>query len=170
MPGNWPATTSLLHLSEFFPLHEGAEIQKHRPNSWETLRWRSQARAGQPRPDEASWDGAAQQRFRFALPVRCTALPIVAVASARQGRFALLTRRLPTAVASLTLERCSGRSLLQANRHTSMPTHDTRSQVARKVNFAIQLLRETAELLVSSPKTTPTRRSRYPRRSIERDE
>jgi hypothetical protein len=31
---------------------------------------------------------------------------------------------------------------------------DTQSQVARKVNFAIQLLRETAELLETSPKTT----------------
>ena len=28
-----------------------------------------------------------------------------------------------------------------------MPTQDTRSQIARKVNFAIQLLREAAELL-----------------------
>ena len=45
-----------------------------------------------------------------------------------------------------------------------MPTQDTRSQIARKVNFAIQLLREAAELMESSPKATPTRRS------IERDE
>jgi hypothetical protein len=28
-----------------------------------------------------------------------------------------------------------------------MPTQDTRSQIARKVNFAIQFLREAAELL-----------------------
>ena len=45
------------------------------------------------------------------------ALSIVAVASAHQGRpkilLALLTRRLPTAWASLTLERCSGRSSYQ---------------------------------------------------------
>jgi hypothetical protein len=43
---------------------------------------------------------------------------------------------------------------------------DTQSQVARKVNFAIQLLRESAELLeTSESKTTfSTRRSRYPRR------
>jgi hypothetical protein len=33
-----------------------------------------------------------------------------------------------------------------------MPTQDTRSQIARKVNFAIQLLREAAELMESSPK------------------
>jgi hypothetical protein len=51
-----------------------------------------------------------------------------------------------------------------------MPTQDTRSQVARKVNFAIQLLRESAELLEQSSTTTPTRRTRYTRRSIERDE
>ena len=51
-----------------------------------------------------------------------------------------------------------------------MPTQDTRSQIARKVNFAIQLLREAAELMESWPKATPTRHSRYTRRSIERDE
>ena len=51
-----------------------------------------------------------------------------------------------------------------------MPTQDTRSQIARKVNFAIQLLREAAELLEQSPKATPPRRSRYTDRSIERDE
>jgi len=59
---------------------------------------------------------------------------------------------------------------LSVNRLTSMPKQDTRSQIARKVNFAIQLLREAAEILESSPKTTPTRRSRYPQRSTERDE
>jgi hypothetical protein len=51
-----------------------------------------------------------------------------------------------------------------------MPTQDTRSQVARKVNFAIQLLRESAELLEQSSETTPPRRTRYTRRSTERDE
>jgi hypothetical protein len=51
-----------------------------------------------------------------------------------------------------------------------MPTQDTRSQVARKVNFAIQLLREAAELLEPSEKPTPTRRPRYSRRSQEREE
>jgi hypothetical protein len=50
-----------------------------------------------------------------------------------------------------------------------MPTQkDTQSQIARKVNFAIQLLRETAELLETSPRssrsTFSTKRSRYPRR------
>jgi hypothetical protein len=47
-----------------------------------------------------------------------------------------------------------------------MPTQkDTQSQIARKVNFAIQLLRETAELLKTSPKSTFVgKRSRYPRR------
>jgi hypothetical protein len=61
--------------------------------------------------------------------------------------------------------------VLSANRLTSMPKQDTRSQVARKVNFAIQLLREAAELMESSPKeATPTRRPRYTRRSTERDE
>src|SRR6266853_5685836 len=46
-----------------------------------------------------------------------------------------------------------GRSLYQAFRLSSlMPTQkDTQSQVARKVNFAIQLLRETADLLETRP-------------------
>jgi hypothetical protein len=35
-----------------------------------------------------------------------------------------------------------------------MPTQkDTQSQIARKVNFAIQLLRETADLLETSPRS-----------------
>ena len=59
---------------------------------------------------------------------------------------------------------------LAANQLTFMPTQDTRSPIARKVNFAIQLLREAAELLEASPKTTSTRRPRYTRRSTERDE
>jgi hypothetical protein len=50
-----------------------------------------------------------------------------------------------------------------------MPTQDT-PQIARKVNFAIQLLRKSAELLEQSSKTTPTRRTRYVRRADERDE
>jgi hypothetical protein len=45
---------------------------------------------------------------------------------------------------------------------------DTQSQVARKVNFAIQLLRETADLLETLPRsprsTFSAKRSRYPRR------
>jgi hypothetical protein len=60
--------------------------------------------------------------------------------------------------------------VLSAHRLSFMPTQDTRSQIARKVNFAIQLLREAAELMESSPKATPARRSRYPQRSTERDE
>jgi hypothetical protein len=50
-----------------------------------------------------------------------------------------------------------------------MPTQtDTQSQIARKVNFAIQLLRETADLLETSPRssrsTFTAKRSRYTRR------
>jgi hypothetical protein len=50
-----------------------------------------------------------------------------------------------------------------------MPTQkDTQSQIARKVNFAIQLLREATELLETSPRsprsTFSAKRSRYPRR------
>jgi hypothetical protein len=50
-----------------------------------------------------------------------------------------------------------------------MPTHkDTQSQIARKVNFAIQLLREASELLETSPRqnrsTFSAKRSRYSRR------
>jgi hypothetical protein len=52
-----------------------------------------------------------------------------------------------------------------------MPTQtDTQSQIARKINFAIQLLRESAELLDVEPSrennrtTLSTKRSRYPRR------
>jgi hypothetical protein len=51
-----------------------------------------------------------------------------------------------------------------------MPTQDTRSQVARKVNFAIQLLREAAELIEMPDKPAPARRPRYSRRSTEREE
>lgn len=54
-----------------------------------------------------------------------------------------------------------------------MPSQrNTQSQVARKVNFAIQLLRESADLLETSPKVAfSTERTRYPRRTpIERDE
>ena len=51
-----------------------------------------------------------------------------------------------------------------------MPTQTTRSQIDRKVNFAIRLLREAAELLQASPETTSTQGPRYPRRLIERDE
>jgi hypothetical protein len=52
-----------------------------------------------------------------------------------------------------------------------MPTQtDTQSQIARKVNFAIQLLREATELLEIEPSqnnngtTFSMKRSRYPRR------
>jgi hypothetical protein len=53
-----------------------------------------------------------------------------------------------------------------------MPTQkDTQSHIARKVNFAIQLLRETAELLKTSPKSTFSTKRTHPRRtSAERDE
>jgi hypothetical protein len=51
-----------------------------------------------------------------------------------------------------------------------MPTQNTRAQIARKVNFAIQLLRESAELLDASTNRSTPRRSRYTRRSDERDE
>jgi hypothetical protein len=46
-----------------------------------------------------------------------------------------------------------------------MPTDDTQLQIARKVNFAIQLLREALKLLEAQKKSTPTRRTCYPRRS-----
>jgi hypothetical protein len=49
-------------------------------------------------------------------------------------------------------------------------THDTRSQVLRKVNLAIQLVRETGELLKASNKSTPAPRPRFSRRSSERSE
>jgi hypothetical protein len=77
--------------------------------------------------------------------VRCTALLTVAVASARQGRCALLTWRLPTADAVRMLERAPAGQLY--HRLTCMPTQATRSQIDGKVNFAIRLLREAAELL-----------------------
>jgi hypothetical protein len=55
------------------------------------------------------------------------------------------------------------------NALSSMPTQNTRLHIARKVNFAIQLLREAAELMEASHKTTPARPPHYPRRQ-ERDE
>jgi hypothetical protein len=57
-----------------------------------------------------------------------------------------------------------------------MPTQkDMQSQIARKVNFAIQLLRDTADLLETSPRsprsTFSAKRCRYSRRtSAERTE
>jgi hypothetical protein len=63
-----------------------------------------------------------------------------------------------------------GGSLYQAFRLSSlMPTQkDTQSQIAREVNFAIQLLREASELLETSPRSSRStfnaKRSRYPRR------
>ena len=57
-----------------------------------------------------------------------------------------------------------------------MPTQTgTQSQVARKVNFAIQLLHEAAELLETSPRSTRStftaKRPRYTRRtSAERED
>ena len=51
-----------------------------------------------------------------------------------------------------------------------MPTQDTQAKIARKVNFAIQLLREAAELLDAPGKPAQTPRARYPRRPVERDE
>jgi len=41
-----------------------------------------------------------------------------------------------------------------------MPTQNTRSQIARKVNFALQLLREATELLASRRPKRRTRGSR----------
>jgi len=51
-----------------------------------------------------------------------------------------------------------------------MPTQNTQSQIVRKVNFAIQLLREAAELLEASNKSTPMPRPRFSRRSNEHAE
>jgi hypothetical protein len=46
-----------------------------------------------------------------------------------------------------------------------MPTQDTQSQIARKVKFAIQLLREAADLLETPKQSAPTdKRTRFPRR------
>jgi hypothetical protein len=53
---------------------------------------------------------------------------------------------------------------------TSMPKQDTRSSVARKVKFAIQLLREVAELLEVAETPTTPQRTRYTRRFQKRDE
>jgi hypothetical protein len=54
--------------------------------------------------------------------------------------------------------------------HYVMPEQTTEQQIARKVNFAIQLLRETAELLEASKPTPPQRPRYYPRRSKEHAE
>jgi hypothetical protein len=60
-----------------------------------------------------------------------------------------------------------------------MPTQNPRSQIARKINFAILLLREASELLDASQSATPdvliersiraARRSRYTRRPERRE-
>jgi hypothetical protein len=64
---------------------------RQRTPSRKRARGGSQGRA-RGKADRGGWNGA-KQRVRFALLVRCTALLIVAVASARKGRSALLTRR-----------------------------------------------------------------------------
>jgi hypothetical protein len=46
-----------------------------------------------------------------------------------------------------------------------MPEQTTEQKIARKVNFAIQLLRETAELLEALKPAAPQRPRYYPRRS-----
>ena len=105
-----------------------------------------------------------------------TAFFIIAVASPRKGRLRValqpLTRRLPTAGCLRMLMRDSfSRSLYQAFRLiVLMPTQkDTQSHIARKVNFAIQLLRETAELLETSPRSSrPTFSAKRSRSSAVR--
>ena len=51
-----------------------------------------------------------------------------------------------------------------------MPKQDTRSSVARKVNFAIQLRREAAGLLEIAEIPTTPQRTRYTQRFQKRDE
>jgi hypothetical protein len=66
----------------------------------------------------------------------------------------------------LTLTASAGRFIKLRLSSPMFTQTDTQSQIARKVNFAIQLLGEASELLeTSSPKTTfSAKRSRYPRR------
>jgi len=64
----------------------------------------------------------------------------------------------------VSIESPASRLISQPN--LRMPTQDTQSQIVRKVKLAIQLLRETADLLEGK---TPQRafspkRTRYPRR------
>ncbi len=47
-----------------------------------------------------------------------------------------------------------------------MPTQDTQAKIARKVNFAIQLLREAAELLGAPETPAQKQGARYPRRPV----
>ncbi len=47
-----------------------------------------------------------------------------------------------------------------------MPTQDTHAKIARKVNFAIQLLREAAELLDAPEQPAQKQGPRYPRRPV----
>jgi hypothetical protein len=64
------------------------------------------------------------------------------------------------------------KSFLAVNVFPSCSTRSSPSVIWQtiKVNFAILLLREAAELVQASPKATSTRRPRYLRRPIERDE
>lgn len=137
---------------ELGPVSCGARRLHRRPN--ETVRKRR--------------DG--KQRFRFALLVRCTALLIVAVASARQGRSALLTRRLPTAGAVRMLERAPAGQLYQPTdlRLCLRKTLGRRLTVRSTLRSGSSA--KAAELLEASPRVTSTRSPRYPRRPIERDE
>jgi len=111
-----------------------------------------------------------------------TAFFSIAVASPHQGRCTSLLETLdpPTSDSRLLLscrELLLGQVALSSLRLLSlMPTQTgTQSQVARKVNFAIQLLHEAAELLETSPRSTRStftaKRPRYTRRtSAERED
>jgi len=66
----------------------------------------------------------------------------------------------------------TGTCAKSSDRRQGRPRCKGSRNIAHKVKFAIQLLRETADLLETSPKSTfTTKRTRYPRRrSVERDE
>ena len=79
------------------------------------IRWRRHSTLlnGYRRSSERRGGGERQTALPLRSLFRCTALLIVAVASARQGRCALLTRRLPTAGAVRMLERAPAGQLYQ---------------------------------------------------------
>ena len=68
------------------------------------------------------------------------------------------------------LRRSARQVAYQPTRLTSMPKQDTRSSVARKINFTIQVLREAAELLEVAETPSTPQRTRYTRGSTKRAE
>ena len=121
-PGSTKTNTANFFHARFFRVRDVNTRRNLSPRRVPTHRDQSRqssTRRDKPRQISGLGVGTRPHHSTTARPLRFphAAFFIVAVASAHQGRqrnpSALLTRRLPTARATLTLERCSGRSSYQ---------------------------------------------------------